>query len=470
MTDAIAEGAVEFNPDIHSVYISGTFAQWAQPGSNSAFKLSMVSKVSAGKFSDYQENEEIKIYSITLDVEEGEHFYKFFLVESSPTWNMGEWAGDPNRSVIISENVVIENVWGQLNTYFAGGTGVAWNPYQVANAVHLDNVRMYPEASFMQVADIDLGQAPWNEGAGWLPLGNVENPFSGNYNGNGYAIQNLTINRPDEEFIGLFGRIAYGTLANVHLKNANITAKNRAGILCGATYQSSIHNCSAQGDVLALGNWVGGLVGVNHYYSTISLSYAAVDIVANGYSAGGFSGTNENGSYILSCYATGDVTGLRNVGGLIGWMSGNSQVEFCYSTGYIFSDLYTGGLIGREDGYNYTNFSYWNEETSGQNTSAGGAPLNTLQMLQSSSFEDWDFAKTWKINAGQTYPYFQYQKDPGTFNYPLLYLSPSDLQSTCSDKHITISWKAPTMGSPTGYKLFRDGELLIKADFRCNKL
>jgi hypothetical protein len=308
--------------------------------------LSPVSKSTAFEKSDHQWSEADNIYTITLDVEYGDHSYKFFMVESTPTWDMGEWPGDPNRSVFIEGPVLVEHVWGSITNLFAGGLGVEWDPFLVANAQHLDNIRHYPSSSFLQIADIDLGEAPWNEGEGWLPIGNNLSSFSGTYDGGGYTIQNLTINRPEEGYIGLFGRITYATLVNIRLENVNITALSRVGALCGYTFFSTISNCSAEGKVIALGNWAGGLVGVNYTYSEISTSYAAVHVEAIGYSVGGLSGTNENESYVFNSYATGDVSGLRNVGGLVGFMSGYCFVEFCYSTGFVSADLYTGGSSG----------------------------------------------------------------------------------------------------------------------------
>ncbi|MBS4013423.1 MAG: choice-of-anchor J domain-containing protein [Bacteroidetes bacterium] len=51
-------------------------------------------------------------YTITLNVEEGTHNYKYFLVEGAPSWDMGEWAGDPNRTIVVTEDMTQEDVWG----------------------------------------------------------------------------------------------------------------------------------------------------------------------------------------------------------------------------------------------------------------------------------------------------------------------------------------------------------------------
>ena len=78
---------------------------------------------------------------------------------------------------------------------FSGGTGTVEDPYNIATAEDLNNIRYYLTSSFIQTADIDLGVAPWNEGEGWDPIGNYDpfdssKSFSGNYNGNKFIINN----------------------------------------------------------------------------------------------------------------------------------------------------------------------------------------------------------------------------------------------------------------------------------------
>jgi hypothetical protein len=88
-----------FDPATQHVYISGDFAGWAQPGTNADYMLIP------------DENNEI--YTITVaDVPAGKIQYKYFIVEDTPTWDMGEWGGDPNRMAIVVEDVTIDNVWG----------------------------------------------------------------------------------------------------------------------------------------------------------------------------------------------------------------------------------------------------------------------------------------------------------------------------------------------------------------------
>lgn len=54
------------------------------------------------------------VYSITIPLAAGEVPYKYFLVPNDveETWDLGEWAGDPNRIVEVTADVVLNDVWG----------------------------------------------------------------------------------------------------------------------------------------------------------------------------------------------------------------------------------------------------------------------------------------------------------------------------------------------------------------------
>lgn len=107
----------------------------------------------------------------------------------------------------------------------------------------------------LQVADIDL-----SEDQNWLPIGwGIGKEFRGIYNGNGYKIKNMRINR--REYIGLFAYVRGSTIVNVHLRDVNVTTDdpdNSAGALIGRTASeddvrpivpTTIAFCSATGRV-----------------------------------------------------------------------------------------------------------------------------------------------------------------------------------------------------------------------------
>lgn len=357
---------------------------------------------------------------------------------------------------------------------FAGGSGTQHDPWLIATAAHLDNIRNYlgavhADKHFLQIADINLGTAPWNEGNGWMPLGTASNRFHGKYNGNGYLVSGLYINRPQTGSIALFGFVGNeGMLANMHLVNAEVVGASQImGTLAG-TNSGIVSNASATGSISG-GYRVGGLVGENNP-GTVEYAFADVEVsavsgrigglvgfnvggtvyqshaVANvngGWYVGGLVGRNVGG-HIAQCYATGNISGGNSVGGLVGdteggivinsYATGNANggmavggltgylwqtsVQSSYAIGAVGGGNFDhGGLIGYNFGGSITN-SYWNTETTGQAGSAGGTGKTTTELLDEDTFTGWDFQSIWSMVQGDSYPWLQWQQTGGGHNFP----------------------------------------------------
>ena len=231
---------------------------------------------------------------------------------------------------------------------FSGGSGTEADPYLVATAEQLNNVRNHLGKHFKQTKDIDLGVAPYNTDPGWEPIGSEGSPFTGTFDGNGNTISNLTINRTTN-FVGLFGFTGNtAQIRNVKLENNTVTGRNYTGALVGNN-GGSITNCYATGAVTGT-DYVGGLVGSNK-------------------------------GPITNSYATGRVTGSSDAGGL---------VEYNYQNGTV------------------TN-SYWDKDKSGMNSSAGGEGKTTAEMKQQATFAGWDFTNIWNIDGSRNdgYPFLK---------------------------------------------------------------
>ena len=188
----------------------------------------------------------------------------------------------------------------------------------------------YPsDGDYVLGNDIDASAtATWNGGAGFVPIGNSTNSFTGTFDGEGYVVTGLTINRPTEDYIGLFGYASSATLQNIALENLDVTGRDKVGGLVGEKWYGYITNCYSTGMVSATrfySDYVGGLIGYNNGAITSSHSACVVtgsyDYVVVGH-YGGLVGTNYGS--ITYCYSTGTVTGVGfGTGGLVGNNSGN---------------------------------------------------------------------------------------------------------------------------------------------------
>jgi hypothetical protein len=322
---------------------------------------------------------------------------------------------------------------------FCGGEGTELNPYLICTPYHLHRIRYNLTAHYRLNNSIDLDVAPFNTGEGFEPIGNESgydsmhgylDAFRGTFDGAGYNISNLYINRPSEFNVGLFGYVSSSSssIKNVGIIDANVRGYRYVGALLGQGYGTQVENSFSTGQVYAE-SYLGGLLGflsgsINNSYSSVDVTrtssstssylgglvgYSGTDgIINNSYATGtvvgrdftgGFVGYN-SGSYIYNSYATGDVSGRQRVGGFAGqqipmgsdpYVGG--QIHNCYATGNVTATVlyakYTGGFIGNH--YNgLTNNSYatgnvnGREEVGGFVGSAGGIIENAYSAGQAS--------------------------------------------------------------------------------------
>ena len=288
---------------------------------------------------------------------------------------------------------------------------------------------------------IELASPTADEGKGWQPVGSsaVNDTFVGSFNGHGYEICDLFINRPDQSDVGLFGVVeAGGVIENVGVVNGNITGYAAAGSLVGYN-RGTVRNSYARGNVAGHLD-VGSLVGVND--GTVSTSYSSGSLTGRD-GIGGLVGKNEgtvsnsysivtangndfvgnlvgvNGGTISNSYTSGTVNGSDFVGGLAGRNEG--AVSKCYSTGNVTGDEHIGGLVG-QNLYGIVSNSFWDTQTSGQANSDGGTGKTTTQMQDIDTFTGagWDIIAVanpgtrntdniWNIVDDATYPFLSWQ-------------------------------------------------------------
>ncbi len=290
------------------------------------------------------------------------------------------------------------------------GLGTETTPYQIAtieDLKFLSNHEMLWDKHFIQIADIDASSS--YEESCFNPLGNSTNNFTGSYNGNGYLISNLYINRPITDCVGIFGYIDGATISNVSLINSEVIGLDHVGSLVGyAVNSSSISNCYASGEITSSGNYAGGLVG-----------YANSSTISNTYTRSLINGT-----------------GLH-FGGLVGYTQ-NTQVQD----------------------------SFWDIETTGLSVSSGGTGKISQAMTNLYTYmnSDWDFVmedengtqNIWNIHPtiNNGYPFLIPQKQIITPLLPktALYTYPNN-EGTNLATSDNLVWQNDFLDLTLGYKL-----------------
>ena len=268
---------------------------------------------------------------------------------------------------------------------------------------------------------------------GWQPIGGDPSeddvPFSATFDGNGYTISNLMINRSDTPCIGLFGYTEAITadinIANLGLLDVNIMGFFSVGGLVGQNDSAMIINSYVTGEVKGSDEFVGGLVGFNS--GSIANSYAAVSVSGGTGSEddnkGGLVGLNSSGT-IMNSYATGIVSGSGNLrGGLVGDNENISTIEKSYATVRVItgSDSDIGGLVGRNTVDSMINHSYWlRGSASSGGTGVATNTSKTMMELQSPIINEGIYASwstnDWNFGSSTQYPAIRHAKDTDT-NY-----------------------------------------------------
>lgn len=342
----------------------------------------------------------------------------------------------------------------------------------------------------------------WTTGTGWTPIGDSTTNFSGIFDGNGYTISNLYINRPTESNIGLFGMTSsYSTILGTQLLNVNVTGDSKVGALIGdnsgmvagsystgsvegsgtvgglignSTPAGLISSSYSSANVTSTGDNIGGLVG-QLFYGTLESSYSS-GTVNGGNQVGGLIGRNFGGD-VSNCYSESSVTGTDQTGGLVGY-NGSATVDKSYSVGPVTcAGSSKGGLIGANSSSTTTN-SFWNTETSTLGTSYGGTGKTTVQMRAIETYNDPvgtdGLNEAWDI-LPSTDPGFSMWTIVDTVSYPTLVgagLSLSDafsqdtgyyLIENFEDLETMVSFFLPY--SSAKYRLTADIDLTIEPGF-----
>lgn len=336
----------------------------------------------------------------------------------------------------------------------------------------LDNMRLDRNGDYILLRSLDFNSDasydnPANKplfttGDGWIQLSNAATTWNGTFDGDGYTISNLYINKAvtynsffgycsatsdikNVGFIdawcsvysygGVLCGLNRGALTNVYA-TGYLQGMHQVGGLCGGSWyaDSVILKCWTDVEVHGNINHVGGLVGY-HHKGSIDQSYTLGDVYGRRAYIGCFIGENQSlPATITNCYARGDAhktttDASTTIGNFCGRMQ-TATMSDCYATGRVIYDLEADptdkGGIGAASGGQYGGQCVWDTETSLQATT--GSPTIwdgklTVQMysysMYSSLIYDWDIAKMpdwvneiWVIDDGNDYPVLSWNWTP----------------------------------------------------------
>ena len=263
------------------------------------------------------------------------------------------------------------------------GSGTEADPYLISTKEELLEmvaVSSYYDKYFQLVDDIDLAGetfsraviAPNGTGAGTSFSGT---PFTGEFDGNGYVIRNVSISTSvaNECFLGLFGKLDGAQVMRLGVENISITDSSNTS------------------------RYIGGVCGQNRD-TTISECYVDTISIQGGSYIGGFCGLNSYSGNIHDCFVLGNLSGSSTVGGFCGYHYQSGSIENCYAVCTIASAGTKGGFCAGADASVAVTDCFWDTSVSGLSTSSGGIGKTTAEMQQQSNYVGWDFVNNWYMN------------------------------------------------------------------------
>lgn len=249
----------------------------------------------------------------------------------------------------------------------------------------------------------------------------INNAFTGKFDGLDYNIFGLTINRSGENDVGLFGVVNGATINNVTLVGGEITGKDNVGAIVGSANNttltnvvnsaavsgnsnvggivgsatnSAIKDAINTGTINGSGDNVGGLIGnlqdskfieatditEEVEKGLIGNSYNLGDVSGKGHNVGGLVGhaydaTIGDGTNLV--YNRLDVTGAYNVGGIVGNMEANSTVKNAENSGTVLASGHYGGEYTFHTDYTKDNYSAGGSKTVSVNVANVGGIAGT---------------------------------------------------------------------------------------------
>ncbi|QFK72916.1 hypothetical protein F7984_17625 [Pradoshia sp. D12] len=266
----------------------------------------------------------------------------------------------------------------------------------IYNPEDLHNIRNDLSGHYILMNDIDLTQIVskdgeyYHNGAGWEPIGNEGNPFTGILDGNGFNISGLQI-KDRNGYVGLFGAAKQAVFENIGIIesaiNVDSTAYDNAyyGGLVGKITDSYIENAYSGVTITTKRSniFVGGLAG-HMTNSTIKNSFSYGNITANkpkmnGYlTAGTLSGIANSSSSIINSYSIGRLVIFGKV---------------CDSTTGVLSK-------GNPKVVN----SYYHKDHLSE-SSSDELSRTVEQLKEQSTYQGFDFENVWIMDEESMYPF-----------------------------------------------------------------
>ena len=227
---------------------------------------------------------------------------------------------------ISYENNFFDSTLIVPSVYNLTGDGTEDNPYLIYNEDDLNQIRFNPDAYYLLKNDITLTED-------WNPIGTIDNPFRGGFDGENHKIKGLNINQNSEDAVGFFGYVnakysyemqlpvsldyrEQSYIKNITFENPMVSNDGMAGILIGKlTFNptdapETAFNIGSPTITIDNVNFIGGHVTSNT--SDAGVIAANLNIVPKGFTQPYIYMNNIFSSTTISGYHSAGIVGFIN--------------------------------------------------------------------------------------------------------------------------------------------------------------
>ena len=373
---------------------------------------------------------------------------KLALIDHSSDWYLTEGTSLSNEQMLHQasfENFDFDGVWtiqeGESYPYFKGtdavlpgkivddgtvnildGDGTDERPYLISSYEDLKYIGKYEyglDKVYKLTHLIDAAKSAEEncvDGVctGFEPIGGKEG-FSGKLIGGEqqhqlekkivtemFGIYNLTINRPSEDYVGLFTKLnPKSEISHMAFFDNTIVGKNYVGTIAGLDEGAVIDSILTDTLSISGNNYVGVIAGAKEGGSAKHVYINPEANVSGKKYVGSFVGSSKK-TFYWNVWSMASVSGDSYVGGFAGIDSASTYKNIACAS-HVQGQSKTGNVVGETSKSTFTSVYYDGEVWEYDNSSVGKS-MTTKEMLDVSSYENWDFQTTWTQTSLSCYP------------------------------------------------------------------
>lgn len=339
----------------------------------------------------------------------------------------------------ISGEIVITFTVGDFNQdyrreFVISGENIPDGAVGIEDWYDFDNIRNDLSGDYVQLNDLnsqtpgydEIASPSANSGLGFRPLSDINDQFTGSYDGGNHRIEDLYVEEENSNTstgkVSIFGTIGSGSVVeNLVVNNSEVvknTDINDGGVIAASIQSGTVRDCYVNADLRYNGPSESGF----HYGLIVGNCHGTVKRCStegsvNGHNqAGGVVGNTSTQASFIDCRTTATInstsTRAHNFHGDDN-IDDSSKLEFtrCFSAGTAEDSKFSNGQ-GTYSG------CYHDSEASGHSSNVSGVSDLTTSEMQGSDAEsnmsEFDYSNVWESISGQ---------------YPIIRTIPRDIQT-----------------------------------------